>query len=50
LKQNKQFGILDVSTMSRSGIASLEVTRPISLPPTVSGIAEVMIYNNEEKI
>jgi hypothetical protein len=34
--------------LRRSGISSLEVTSPISLPLTVSGMAEVMTYNKEE--
>jgi len=31
-----------VLTLSKSGISSLEVTSPMSLPPTVSGIASVI--------
>jgi len=34
--------------LSRSGISSLEVTSPMSVAPTVSGIAEVITYNNDE--
>jgi hypothetical protein len=34
----------EMSTFSRSGISSLELTRPINSDPTDSGNASVIIY------
>lgn len=35
---------MQIYTLSRSGISSLEVTSPISLSPTFSGMTSVIIY------
>lgn len=50
LKVNLEFSCNFLLTLSRSGISSLEVTSPISFPPTLSGMASVIIYKFSWKI
>lgn len=45
----KSATVVKSTTLSRSGISSLEVTRPISFPPTLSGMAVVIICEFQKK-